>query len=244
MATLELETAVTDILDGLPSRIHEVMDRHVAATPDRVALIDDGGALTYRELDRAVSGTADALRTLGIRAGDRVMIVSENCIALACLLIAVFRLDAWAIVANPRLSPRELDQIRDHSGARRAFFTADVSQEAAAHALRYGAPVQNVGPFSGIGVSPLNENTATEPVEADGARQVAVLIYTSGTTDAEKRHAYPPQSAVQRQDDGCATRHDASRRAILRAADLPHRRNFAAHHDLDGRREGSPCREI
>ena len=128
------------ILDGLPSRIHEVMDRHVAATPDRVALIDDGAALTYRELDRAVNGTADALRTLGIRAGDRVMIVSENCIALACLLIAAFRLDAWAIVANPRLSPRELDQIRDHSGARRAFFTADVSQEAAAHALRYGAP--------------------------------------------------------------------------------------------------------
>ena len=116
--TLELETAVTDILDGLPSRIHEVMDRHVAATPDRVALIDDGAALTYRELDRAVNGTADALRTLGIRAGDRVMIVSENCIALACLLIAAFRLDAWAIVANPRLSPRELDQIRDHSGAR------------------------------------------------------------------------------------------------------------------------------
>ena len=96
------------------------MDRHAAATPDRAALIDDGAAMTYRELDRAVSGTADALRALGIRAGDRVMIVSENCIALACLLFAASRLDAWAIVANPRLSPRELDQIRDHSGARRA----------------------------------------------------------------------------------------------------------------------------
>jgi acyl-CoA synthetase (AMP-forming)/AMP-acid ligase II len=67
----------------------------------------------------------------------------ENYIALSCLLIAVFRLDAWAIVANPRLSPRELDQIRDHSGARRALFTTDVSQEAAAHASRYGARVQD-----------------------------------------------------------------------------------------------------
>ncbi len=147
MATLELEAAATSILDGLPNRIHQVMDRHAAATPDRVALIDDGAAMTYRELDRAVSGTADALRALGIRAGDRVMIVSENCIALACLLFAASRLDAWAIVANPRLSPRELDQIRDHSGARRAFFTADVSPEAAAHASRYGANVQDVGPL-------------------------------------------------------------------------------------------------
>ena len=186
MATLELEAAATSILDGLPNRIHQVMDRHAAATPDRVALIDDGAAMTYRELDRAVSGTADALRALGIRAGDRVMVVSENCIALACLLFAVSRLDAWAIVANPRLSPRELDQIREHSGARRAFFTADVSPEAAAHAARYDANVQDVGPLFGIAVSPLNENTDAEPVEADGAKQVAVLIYTSGTTGTPK----------------------------------------------------------
>jgi long-chain acyl-CoA synthetase len=186
LAALELEAAATSMLDGLPNRIHQVMDRHAAATPDRVALVDDGAALTYRELDRAVSGTADALRALGIRAGDRVMIVSENCIALACLLLAVSRLDAWVIVANPRLSPRELDQIRDHSGARRAFFTADVSPEAAAHTSRYGANVQDVGPLFGIGVSPLNENTDAEPVEADGAKQVAVLIYTSGTTGTPK----------------------------------------------------------
>jgi long-chain acyl-CoA synthetase len=186
LATLELKAAATRILDGLPNRIHEVIDPHVAVTPDRVALVDDGAALTYRELDRAVSGTADALRALGIRPGDRVMIVSENCIALACLLFAVFRLNAWAIVANPRLSPRELDQIRDHSGARRAFFTTDVSQEAAARASRYGGSVQDVGPLFGIGVSPLNENTSPEPVEADGAKQVAVLIYTSGTTGTPK----------------------------------------------------------
>jgi acyl-CoA synthetase (AMP-forming)/AMP-acid ligase II len=186
LGTIELEAATTDHLEGLPNRIHEVIDRYVAATPDRVALIDDGAVLNYRELDRAVSGTADALRALNIRAGDRVMIVSENCVALACLLFAVFRLDAWAIVANPRLSPRELDQIRDHSGARRAFFTTDVSREAAAHASRYGASVHDVGPLFGIGVSPLNENTSPEPVEADGAKQVAVLIYTSGTTGTPK----------------------------------------------------------
>ncbi|MFL6790301.1 MAG: class I adenylate-forming enzyme family protein [Bradyrhizobium sp.] len=170
----------------MPNRLHEVIDQPIAAGPDRVALIDDSASLTYRELDRAVSGTADALRALGIRAGDRVVITSENCVALACLLFAASRLDAWAIVANPRLSPRELDQIRDHSGARRIFFTSDVSKEAAAHASRYGANVQDVGPLYGIGVSPLNENTSAEPVEADGAKQVAVLIYTSGTTGAPK----------------------------------------------------------
>jgi long-chain acyl-CoA synthetase len=182
----ERQEAAVEILENLPNRIHEVFERHVATTPDGVAVIEDGERLTYRQFDCAVGGTADALRQLGIRAGDRVMIVSENCIALACLLFATSRLDAWAIVANPRLSARELDQIRDHSGARRVFFTADVSEEAAAHASRCAAALCDVGPLGGIGVSVLNETTLAEPVEADGAKQVAVLIYTSGTTGTPK----------------------------------------------------------
>jgi acyl-CoA synthetase (AMP-forming)/AMP-acid ligase II len=186
MSLASWREVAAEIVKVLPNRIHEVMDPHVAATPDRTALIDDKATLTYRELDRAVKGTADALRALGVRAGDRILLVSENSIPLACLLLAASRLDAWAIVVNPRLSPREINQIRDHSGARRMFFTADVSEEAAAHATRYDAPARDVGPLSGIGVSTLNEKTSPEPVEADGASQVAVLIYTSGTTGAPK----------------------------------------------------------
>lgn len=174
------------ILDVLPSRIHQVMDPFVKATPDRTALIDDDESLTYRGLDRAVGETADGLRGLGIRAGDRMMIVSENSLPLAGLLLAASRLDAWAIVANPRLAPRELDQIREHSGARRMFFTAKVSEEAAAHAVRYDAAERQVGPFRGIGVTAMNLATLPEPVEADGRNQVAVLIYTSGTTGVPK----------------------------------------------------------
>ena len=186
MLRTERTDAAAKILESLPNRIHQVVEPYVAATPDSVALIEDGETLTYRQFDRAVSETADALRELGIRAGDRVLIVSENCISLACLLFAASRLDAWAIVANPRLSARELDQIRDHSGARRVFFTAEISEEAAAHASRSDAAIRDVGPLSGIGVSVLNEDTAAERVEADGAKHVAVLIYTSGTTGTPK----------------------------------------------------------
>src|SRR5438445_3486279 len=115
-----------------------------------------------------------------------MIIVSENCISLAALLLATSRLDAWAIVANPRLSAREMDQIRDHSGARRMFFTSGISKEAAAHASRYGAGNQQIGPLPEVGVGALNESATIEPVESDPAKQVAVLIYTSGTTRTPK----------------------------------------------------------
>jgi acyl-CoA synthetase (AMP-forming)/AMP-acid ligase II len=177
---------VADILQGLPERLHHVMDRAVARTPDHPALVEDTVTWSYRQLFDNVQQIATALMSLGVRPGDRMMIVSENCIALAGLLLAASRIDAWAIVVNPRLSPRELDQIRDHSGARRMFFTAGVSPEASNHAARVGAAIGKVGPLENIGVSALNEPTAAEPVEASSAKQVAVLIYTSGTTGTPK----------------------------------------------------------
>lgn len=175
-----------EVAVGLPRRIHEVTARQVAKAADRIALVEDGACWSYRELEQRVSEIAAVLSTLGIRAGDRMVIVSENCIALAALLLATSRLDAWAIVANPRSSARELDQIRDHSGARRMFFTSGISKEAAAHASRYGAGNQRIGPLLEVGVGPLNESAIVEPVEADPGKQVAVLIYTSGTTGAPK----------------------------------------------------------
>jgi long-chain acyl-CoA synthetase len=175
-----------EIALGLPRRIHDVTARQVAKAPDRIALIEDGASWSYGDLEQRVTEIAAVLSSLGIRPGDRMIIVSENCIALAALLLATSRLDAWAIVANPRLSARELDQIRDHSGARRMFFTSGVSKEAAAHASRYGAGNQRIGPLLEVSVGPLNEGATIEPVESDPAKQVAVLIYTSGTTGTPK----------------------------------------------------------
>jgi long-chain acyl-CoA synthetase len=180
------EIDIDQIAASLPRRIHEAYRSALTKAPDSVALIDDGGPWSYRELHIRVQDAADQLTSLGVRAGDRVMIVSENCSGLAVLLLSVSRIDAWAIVANPRLSARELDLIRDHSGARRTFFTCGISKEAATHAERWGADRRSLGPLRDIGVSQLNENALAEPVEKEASKQVAMLIYTSGTTGAPK----------------------------------------------------------
>jgi long-chain acyl-CoA synthetase len=102
MAKLSEAIDLTGVAAGLPSRIHEIIDRHVACSPDRIALIEDGVSWSYRELGCSVADIAAGLKSLGVRAGDRMIIVSENCIALAALLLAASRIDAWAIVATRR----------------------------------------------------------------------------------------------------------------------------------------------
>ena len=178
--------SATDILVGLPKRIHEVIAAHVTARPDHAAFVEDGSVWSYRAFADTVDAVAADFARLKIRPGDRVLLASENSVAIAAFVFACSKLDAWAVVANPRLSPRELDEIHCHSGARRILIATDISKEAAGHAARLNAERSKVGPFAGIGVGPLNEAAQLERVEADAGRQVAALMYTSGTTGQPK----------------------------------------------------------
>ncbi|MFX8641175.1 AMP-binding protein, partial [Acinetobacter baumannii] len=78
----------------IPDRLHQTMDRAVAATPDHPALVEGSVIWSYRKLSESIQQVASALRELGVRPGDRIMIVSENCIALAALLLGASRIDA------------------------------------------------------------------------------------------------------------------------------------------------------
>ena len=66
-------------LDALPRRIHDLVERHAAAAPDALALIDhDGRCLTWHGFRGAVDVMAQHLRAAGVRGGDRVLVVLEN----------------------------------------------------------------------------------------------------------------------------------------------------------------------
>jgi acyl-CoA synthetase (AMP-forming)/AMP-acid ligase II len=171
---------------NLPDRIGDVVKPWAEHSPDRIALMEDSGSWTYRQLASAIADTQTWLRTLGVRPGDRVMIVGENCRAFVTILLASAALDAWPVLVNARLSAREIDEIRNHCGARRILYTTSVSSHAADHAKRHGAAVEERDGFGSVGVGPLNESVEPEPLEANVAERVAALIYTSGTTGVPK----------------------------------------------------------
>ncbi|MGS0893715.1 class I adenylate-forming enzyme family protein [Burkholderia stagnalis] len=178
---------VDALLAALPRRIADVPARWGALAPDRPALIEDARRLSYGELSRAVDAAAARLAGLGVRGGDRVMIVAENSVAQIALLFAAARVDAWALVSNARLSAGELDAIAAHARPKLIAFATETSSDARAHAARHDATPAGPLPVDvGAWSYRLDPAAPDEPVAADGAAQCAALIYTTGTTGAPK----------------------------------------------------------
>jgi acyl-CoA synthetase (AMP-forming)/AMP-acid ligase II len=169
-----------------PPRVDDLAPRGAVRHPGAPAVTAPDGALSYREFAAAVEGAATVLRRLGVRGGDRVLIVNENSAAALVLALAVPRIAAWPVLVNARLSAREIDAIAAHCTPRRMLFTPAVSRDAAVHAERAGAAALPLPGVGDIAVAPVDAAVVAAPIEDDPARQVAALVYTTGTTGAPK----------------------------------------------------------
>lgn len=166
-------------------RIHEILQNSAKKYPDSTALVDnENRALTYPELLHAVEEAASLLRVRDVRGGDRVMIIGENSIAMIAFLFACSVVDAWAIPANARMAPGEIDRVLNHAEPRVIVATSDVSSAAAAHGERFGATPAS-GLYGTVAITPPRDSTP-EPVADAAEEQVAVLMYTTGTTGDPK----------------------------------------------------------
>ena len=184
MLMTEFETSKTSI--PAATRISDVVQLWAERLPDHPALLENAGCWTYRQLASAISDTQSWLHELNVRPGDRVMIVGENCRAFVTILLAAAGLDAWPVLVNARLSPREIEQIQIHCGARRVFYTISASQPAADHATRSRAVIEQREGFGSVGIGPLQQEVEPESLDANVPDRVAALIYTSGTTGIPK----------------------------------------------------------
>lgn len=173
-------------LTALPERICDVISAPLERSPDHPALVEASGAWNYRELASAISEAKNWLKSMGIRPGDRVMLMCENCRASVAILMALAALDAWPVLVATRLSAREVDEIRNHCGARRVLYTTSVSHHAREHAKRHGATIQEVPRLGRLGIGLLNDAVKPEAVDPDVPQRVAAVIYTSGTTGLPK----------------------------------------------------------
>ena len=151
--------------------------------PERPAVSDDLGTLTYRELGQRIARLAGGLRALGLVPGDRVLLSLENCGEFVELLFGCWAAGLCAVPANARLHRREVEYLADNSGARLLVATPGLIESL--------APLAGSVPSLERAVStrtPEYEALYGEPLlpAVGEPTDPAWLFYTSGTTGRPK----------------------------------------------------------
>lgn len=169
----------------MTQRLHEFVEAAAMAAPERLAVIaDDGRRFLWRDMWLAIQDARKTLEAAEVRAGDRVVLVLENCPEIAAFFFAASLLDAAAVAVNARMTETELARIITHCDPSAMVFSTSVPGPAQEHADRLGA----VAAHGAFGKVHLARRAGSQPDRCHDAaeEQVALLLYTSGTTGTPK----------------------------------------------------------
>jgi acyl-CoA synthetase (AMP-forming)/AMP-acid ligase II len=169
------------MMTNAATRLHELFERRLATDPDRPFLHTSDGALSFLDLARLVDRIESELRAQRVLPGDRVMVVAENCPEHVALIIACSRIGAWSCGANARMSRNEIDAFIAKADPRLVYFTTRVSDAACGHAQAWHA---QDSALEGLRRTGRHDQALAETGEL--GRQVAAVIFTSGTTGMPK----------------------------------------------------------
>jgi long-chain acyl-CoA synthetase len=163
----------------------QIIRQHALDRPQAPALTFEGVTLSFAQLDASSSQSANALSGAGVRAGDRVALLAKNCAEYYELIFACNKIGAIVVGLNWRLAAAEISAIVADAGP--AVIIVGPSEQAL---LSEQARTEN-----GLRrVVMLGEEydawraaaPAADPGHVGQGDDVAMLLYTSGTTGLPK----------------------------------------------------------
>lgn len=157
----------------------ELIAKHARERPDKIALADVEGGVTYREFDQRARRVANGLRGLGVKEGDRVIFVGRNRMDYFELLVAAAKTGAVMVSVNWRLAAADIAALIEDSTA-----TTVVVDDEFVDLVPPGIPNRIL---SGAEFAAWREIQTDDDVACrSGSDTVIVQSYTSGTTGRAK----------------------------------------------------------
>ncbi len=171
--------------------VGKLLTKSAQSFPENLAIAHGSKSLTYAQFDARANQFANALRRLGVGAGDNVALLMYNCSEMLEAMFACFKAGCGAVPINFRLHPREFSFIIDHSEAKAVVITSEFNESLMD--IRKEIPqARHIITVSGARGELLAYETllASESADFEDAdvdpTDLAWLFYTSGTTGMPK----------------------------------------------------------
>src|ERR1700722_853663 len=172
-------------------------------TPNRAAIIDDDGSLTYKELDEAANAVAHGLLAKGVRGGDGVAILARNHRWFAIAEFGCARVGARIILLNSSFSGPQITEVSAREGAKLIIYddeyTEDVSKAEPPLGKLRALDTNPDGKDSGSTDETLADLVAahSKSPAPKATKHSSIIILTSGTTGTPKgaNRSTPPTLA-------------------------------------------------
>lgn len=159
--------------------------------PNRIALIDGSTSLSYRDLAAEISRVSQALKKLGLKRGDGLAQLSQNCAAAAITQLACYLLGLRYVPLHPLGSADDHAYILQDAEVAAFVFEPQAFEKHAAKIIELGARPRLTlahGRCS-FAVDLSSEAGAQNPHELESeadADDIVALLYTGGTTGRSK----------------------------------------------------------
>jgi fatty-acyl-CoA synthase len=101
-------------------------------TPDRTAIIDDEGEVTFKELDDAANAVANGLLALGVRSGDGVALLIRNHRWFLIALYGAAKVGVRLILLNSEFSGPQIKEVSQREGAKLIIFDDEYTKAVSA----------------------------------------------------------------------------------------------------------------
>ncbi len=163
----------------------QAFEHQARRSPARRALFDDVGSWTYGELDAMAEGLARTLRSVGVRAGQRVGLFLERSPANVLAMLATLKCRCAYVPLDPANPAERLQHIGTDADLACCIGSAERPVWLAASAAHLRLPVDPHE--TGWPTADVHAQSAGAPEAGEAeAEAEAYLVYTSGSTGRPK----------------------------------------------------------
>ena len=182
--------------------IGKLIARNAKRHPNKTALVSGDYVFTFTEFNERVNKLANTLADLGVKKGDRIAALLDNCHQYVELYCSAPKCGFVLVPLNYMLSGKELAFIINNSGANTLFLgekyintinSVRGDLKGVKHFIIIGTPTEGMKSYEEI----ISGYPADEPKVDISEDDLAYLLYTSGTTGLPKGVMHSHRSILE-----------------------------------------------